>query len=387
MREVPFVNEGEEEEEEEDEDEAGDEEGPPSIDPYAVLGLEAEATADDVKKAYRKLALKHHPGTHFPWICDYRNAKFRADKAPESDKDAANKAFQEIAFAYAVLSDDRRRKRYDLTGSTAETLEDDADFDWLSFYREQFENVVNEEAINKLSNEYKGSADERKDLLNAYIKGKGSLGTVYQLVMLSDILEDDERFRNIIDEEIAATNIKPFPAYTRETDATRQKAKDAEIKRREAYDDHEGNKEREETAKGKSKAKAKKGGAGDMADLAALIQSRQKARSGDFFGALEAKYAPKPRGSKRSTPMEEPPEEMFEANRTAKRPKRSTRAKKIVAEDDEDEMDVGEEDVGESEEEVVKPKKRGKAKPKAKGRAKAWKGCASTSGEFAQVSG
>ena len=35
---------------------------PPSIDPYAVLDIEPEATADDVKKAYRKLALKHHPG-------------------------------------------------------------------------------------------------------------------------------------------------------------------------------------------------------------------------------------------------------------------------------------------------------------------------------------
>lgn len=35
---------------------------PPSIDPYAVLELETSATADDVKKAYRKLALKHHPG-------------------------------------------------------------------------------------------------------------------------------------------------------------------------------------------------------------------------------------------------------------------------------------------------------------------------------------
>jgi DnaJ family protein C protein 9 len=59
MHEDPFVNDGQEE----DEDEVGDEDGPPSIDPYEVLGLEAEATADDVKKAYRKLALKHHPGT------------------------------------------------------------------------------------------------------------------------------------------------------------------------------------------------------------------------------------------------------------------------------------------------------------------------------------
>lgn len=37
---------------------------PPSIDPYKVLGLETTATEDDVKKSYRKLALKHHPGPH-----------------------------------------------------------------------------------------------------------------------------------------------------------------------------------------------------------------------------------------------------------------------------------------------------------------------------------
>jgi DnaJ family protein C protein 9 len=58
VREDPFVNDDEEDIEEDEN------EGPPAIDPYAVLGLEAEATADDVKKAYRKLALKHHPGAH-----------------------------------------------------------------------------------------------------------------------------------------------------------------------------------------------------------------------------------------------------------------------------------------------------------------------------------
>lgn len=46
-----------------DDEEIGEEEdGPPTIDPYEVLGLEHEATADDVKKSYRKMALKHHPG-------------------------------------------------------------------------------------------------------------------------------------------------------------------------------------------------------------------------------------------------------------------------------------------------------------------------------------
>lgn len=37
---------------------------PPSINPYEVLKLDAQASADQVKSAYRKQALKHHPGTY-----------------------------------------------------------------------------------------------------------------------------------------------------------------------------------------------------------------------------------------------------------------------------------------------------------------------------------
>jgi DnaJ homolog subfamily C member 9 len=42
-------------------DDVTDEE-PPTIDPYEVLGLDRSATADHVKSAYRKAALKTHPG-------------------------------------------------------------------------------------------------------------------------------------------------------------------------------------------------------------------------------------------------------------------------------------------------------------------------------------
>lgn len=38
---------------------------PPTIDPYEVLDIEKDATADQVKSAYRKAALKHHPGRRF----------------------------------------------------------------------------------------------------------------------------------------------------------------------------------------------------------------------------------------------------------------------------------------------------------------------------------
>lgn len=64
---------------------------------YEVLGVPREATQDEIKRAYRKKALQHHP-----------------DKNP-GDKDAEGK-FKEAAEAYAVLSDTDKRARYDRFG-------------------------------------------------------------------------------------------------------------------------------------------------------------------------------------------------------------------------------------------------------------------------------
>lgn len=64
---------------------------------YEVLGVARDAGADEIKKAYRRLAMKHHP-----------------DKNP-GDKDAEEK-FKEAAEAYAVLSDPDKRQRYDRFG-------------------------------------------------------------------------------------------------------------------------------------------------------------------------------------------------------------------------------------------------------------------------------
>ncbi len=64
---------------------------------YEILGVEKSASKDELKKAYRKIAIKYHP-----------------DKNPD-DKSAEEK-FKEAAEAYDVLSNDEKRQRYDRFG-------------------------------------------------------------------------------------------------------------------------------------------------------------------------------------------------------------------------------------------------------------------------------
>ncbi|KAK5141110.1 hypothetical protein LTR32_006255 [Rachicladosporium monterosium] len=154
---------------------------PTDIDPYVVLSVDRSATPDQIKSSYRKAALKHHP-----------------DKASPEDKDAAHTRFQEVAFAYAILSDERRRKRYDATGNTSESLDlDDDDFDWTSFFREQYKSAVTEASINQFAGQYKGSEEEQRHVLGAYKKYQGNWEAMFEMVMLSDMLDDEDRFRKV----------------------------------------------------------------------------------------------------------------------------------------------------------------------------------------------
>jgi DnaJ homolog subfamily C member 9 len=234
------------------------------------------------------------------------------DKVPEDQRNEAKEKFQSIAFAYAILSDPARRKRYDTTGSTAESIVDSEGFNWSDYYREQFRDAVSEDAIKKFANKYKGSDEEKDDLLIAYEKRKGNMDKIYESVMLSDVLEDDERFRQIIDAAIASNDVPAYPAYTKES----KKAKNARIR---AAHGEAG--EAEEYAKelgvhdklfGKKKGKGK---TNSEDDLAALIKRNQQGRA-NFLDNLAAKYGapslPK-KGKKRPVDDDEPSEEAFQA--------------------------------------------------------------------------
>lgn len=88
---------------------------------YKILGVSRDATQEEIKKAYRKAALKYHP-----------------DRNP-GNKEAEEK-FKEAAEAYAVLSDPEKRARYDRFGDESFRMEDFSTFDPSIF--SSFEDIL-----------------------------------------------------------------------------------------------------------------------------------------------------------------------------------------------------------------------------------------------------
>lgn len=76
---------------------------------YNILGIKKDAKADEIKKAYRRLARKYHPDVN------------------PNDKSAEEK-FKEVQEAYDVLSDEKKRKVFDRFGYYADNLDPDSPF-------------------------------------------------------------------------------------------------------------------------------------------------------------------------------------------------------------------------------------------------------------------
>lgn len=260
------------------------------------------------------------------------------------EREAAHSRFQEIAFAYAILSDERRRKRYDTTGNTSESLELEVDgFNWFDWYKTLWADMVTGRKISDFETSYKHSEEERQGILIAYKISQGDLDKIFNSVMLSNPLEDEDRFRKILNDAIAAGEVEAYRAFTHEKeDKRRRRHKRACGEGREAeeyakklgvWDDLFGN------AKTKSKSKSKE----PDAALMDMIQNRKKGASTQFLDNLEAKYGGQQQKDKKRK-FEEPPEELFQRNRPKPQKVRKEKPESEAEAEDEEEEEEQEQE-------------------------------------------
>lgn len=91
---------------------------------YEILGVSRDASINDIKKAYRKLSLKYHPDR-------------QGNKSDKEKKEAEDK-FKEIGAAYAILSDEQKRAKYDKFGTIDEEMMSGTGFDFGDIFSRFF---------------------------------------------------------------------------------------------------------------------------------------------------------------------------------------------------------------------------------------------------------
>ncbi|KAJ1917805.1 hypothetical protein H4219_002995 [Mycoemilia scoparia] len=312
---------------------------------YQILEVDEKATADEIKKAYRKLALRTHPDKI-------------ATMKDEGEKERCTQQFQQLGFAYAILSDKKKRKRYDETGSTEDL---DNEFfeegkDWDAYFRELWSGVVDATTIEEFAKKYRGSSEEQNDVIKAYEAGDGDIDYILSHVMLASV-EEEPRLVAIIEDAIKAKKIQRTKAYSRSKRLAGKRRKEADAEAKEAEQlrkelgldeelrkikekkqnkrkssDDDSDSESDSGTKNKS-AKTKRGSRNgkkskkqdgsdedndEEAALKSLIRKRSIRRMDNIVAKLEAKYASPKKGSKKGTAKskqipQEPSEEEFQA--------------------------------------------------------------------------
>ncbi|XP_030453261.2 chaperone protein dnaJ 6 [Syzygium oleosum] len=235
---------------------------------YEILGVERTATQQEIKKSYYKLALRLHP-----------------DKNP-GDEEAKEK-FQQLQKVISILGDEEKRALYDQTGCVDDAdLAGDVAQNLHEYFRAVYK-VVTEADIEEFEANYRGSDSEKNDLIDLYEKFKGNMNRLFCSMLCSDPKLDSHRFKDIIDDAIAAGTLKTTKAYQKWANQISKTEPPTDPLRK----------------RGKAKKKSD--------DLFAIISQRRSERKENFdsmFSSLVNKYGGGTQGS-------EPSEEEFEAAR------------------------------------------------------------------------
>lgn len=128
---------------------------------YAILGIDKTAGAEQIKKAYRQMALKYHP-----------------DRNQGSDK-AAEK-FKELAEAYGVLSDPKKRQQYDQdvrSGFRHRAGDYHTRYNQEEIFRDLFNNPQNSQTLQDLFKEFEkaGLQFDKRFVEKVFFGGRGIL--------------------------------------------------------------------------------------------------------------------------------------------------------------------------------------------------------------------
>lgn len=144
---------------------------------YEILGVAPTATKSDIFKAYRLRALQLHP-----------------DKNRDDPK--ATECFQQLQMAYDILKDEKKRRVYDLSGSTEE--ETAAFQTSFEYYRELFPPVTAKD-IESFKSRYKDSPEERDDLILFFDENDGDISCLFECIILAEP-EECQRFLDVYNE-------------------------------------------------------------------------------------------------------------------------------------------------------------------------------------------
>ncbi|OCF32688.1 DNAJ domain-containing protein [Kwoniella heveanensis BCC8398] len=253
---------------------------------YSALSLKLTATSEEIRKAYRKLALQYHPDKH--------------TSKSEDEKAELSKQFQRIGFAYAVLGDEGKKKRYDSTGRTDDKFQGAEEMGWDAYF-ESLYTRVDRKILDDDKKKYQGSKEEEADLIKAYNSSSGSFPSILSYIPHSHHT-DEARFVTTINALIASGDLQSTSKWEKtSTDEKAAKlrkkrgekdAKDAEKAAKElgVWDEFygDGKKGKRKSTSGGNDVGAFAGEDGE-GSLQALILKRQKERASGL-DAMEEKY-------------------------------------------------------------------------------------------------
>ncbi|CDJ64977.1 DnaJ domain-containing protein, putative [Eimeria necatrix] len=250
---------------------------------YDLLGVSRNATQKEITSAYRRRALICHPDKvrHRQKNSCHNDGQKDEESTPgKVSVEEATKHFQQLQAAYAVLSDPKKRERYDRTGETEEEgLTGQSYEEAYAFYKEKFPEVT-EEAIDQFRTRYIGSEEEKEDIIDFVKKFDGDLSNFFEYIPLSDPSEA-ERYKGILSSLTKDKRIKQTAAYKksiREFDSIANKYK-------KKY-------EKEKKSAG-VKGKTKKADTSSLALTILENMRKREAASNRFLEELGQKYAKK----------------------------------------------------------------------------------------------